>query len=95
MKKHKHALVAVKNPSFDLCAGANASADSTTLTFTNHRPKACTITGLGSLVDCGNSFSVPANGSMTCNILSTATAGTYTYQSTCCDAETNPAIIYS
>jgi hypothetical protein len=99
MTKHRHALVAVKNPSFDLCAGATASADSTTLTFTNHRPNACTITGLGSLVDCGNSFSVPAkangvNGTKTCNILSGATAGTYSYSSACCGGpETNPAII--
>jgi hypothetical protein len=54
---------------------------------------------LGSLVDCGNSFSVPAkangiNGSKTCNILSTAIPGTYPYSSTCCADETNPAIIY-
>ena len=93
MKKHKHSLTATRNPSFDLCAGATAAAGSTTLTFTNHRPKACTITGLGGLVDCGNSFSVPAKGSTTCNILSTATAGTYSYSSTCCDDQTNPSII--
>lgn len=98
-KHHKHSLTATQNPSFDLCAGATAAAGSTTLTFTNHRPSACTITGLGNLVDCGDSFSVPAkangvNGTKTCNILSTATAGTYTYSSTCCDQETNPAIIY-
>lgn len=97
-KHHKHSLAATQNPSFDLCAGATAAAGSTTLTFTNHRPNSCTITGLGGLVDCGNSFSVPAkangvNGTKTCNILSTATAGTYTYSSTCCDDETNPAII--
>lgn len=86
------------NPTFDLCAGATASAGSTTLTFTNHRPHSCTITGLGGLVDCGNSFVVPAkangvNGTKTCGILPTATAGTYTYSSSCCDDEMNPVII--
>jgi|SRR6185312_1194879 len=96
---HKEHRTETTNPSFDLCAGGTASAGSTTITFTNHRPSACTITGLGSLLDCGNSFSVPAkangvNGSKTCNILSTATPGTYSYASTCCDDETNPAIIY-
>jgi hypothetical protein len=98
MTKHRNTLTAVQNPTFDLCAGATASAGSTTLTFTNHRPSACTITGLGNLVDCGNSFSVPAkdngvNGTKTCNILSNAAAGTYPYSSTCCADETNPAII--
>ncbi len=98
MKKHRHALTAVQNPTFDLCAGATATPDSTTLTFTNHRPKACTITGLGGLVDCGNSFVVPAkenhvDGTKTCNILPNAIAGSYVYQSTCCDSETNPVII--
>jgi hypothetical protein len=98
MTKHRNALVASQNPTFDLCAGATASAGSTTLTFTNHRPSACTITGLGNLVDCGNSFSVPAkadgvNGSKTCTILSNAAAGTYPYSSTCCADETNPSII--
>lgn len=89
-----------QNPTFDLCAGATASAGSTTLTFTNHRSNTCTITGLGSLVDCGNSFTVPAQsggvaGSKTCNILTTATAGTYSYSSSCCDTrETNPSIVY-
>lgn len=99
MTKHKHSLTAVQNPSFDLCAGATASAGSTTLTFTNHRPNPCTITGLGNLVDCGNSFTVPAkvngvNGTKTCNIVSNAAAGRYVYSSSCCDGEqTNPAII--
>lgn len=98
MTKHKHRLTATQNPSFDLCAGATAAAGSTTLTFTNHRPKPCTITGLGDLVDCGDSFSVPAkangvNGTKTCNILSIAAAGTYSYTSSCCNGETNPSII--
>lgn len=100
MKKHRKSAADSVNPSIDLCAGGTASAGSTTITFTNHRNSACTITGLGSLVDCGDSFSVPAkangvNGTKTCNILSGATPGTYTYSSTCCDDETNPAIIYS
>jgi hypothetical protein len=94
MTKHKHSLTAVQNPSFDLCAGATASAGSTTLTFTNHRSHSCTITGLGNLVDCGNSFVVDAKSSKTCNILSNAAAGTYPYSSPCCDGpDTNPVII--
>jgi hypothetical protein len=96
---HKKDRAETTNPSFDLCAGGTAGAGSTTVTFTNHRTSACTITGLGDLLDCGNSFSVPAkangvNGTVTCNIKSGATAGTYTYSSSCCDQETNPAIIY-
>lgn len=95
---HKQHKTETTNPSFDLCAGGTVSAGSTTITFTNHRPNACTITGLGSLLDCGNSFSVPGksgsvNGSKTCNILSNAAAGTYPYSSSCCDDQTNPAII--
>ena len=98
MPKHGHSASDTLNPSIDLCAGGTVSAGSTTITFTNHRPNACTITGLGTLVDCGNSFSVPAkangvNGTKTCNILANAAAGTYPYSSACCDEETNPAII--
>ena len=98
-KAHKEHRAMTANPTIDLCAGGTASAGSTTITFTNHRPTACTITGLGSLLSCGNSFSVPAkangvNGSITCSILQTATAGTYPYQSSCCDDQTNPSIVY-
>jgi hypothetical protein len=100
MTKHRNTAGDSVNPTIDLCAGGTASAGSTTITFTNHRTSACTITGLGDLLDCGNSFSVPAkangvNGTVTCNIKSGAAPGTYTYSSTCCDDETNPAIIYS
>jgi len=98
-KEHRAHTAMTANPTIDLCAGGTASAGSTTITFTNHRPNACTITGLGDLLDCGNSFSVPAkangvSGSVTCNIKSGAAAGTYPYSSTCCDDQTNPAIIY-
>ncbi|HEY2913105.1 MAG TPA: hypothetical protein VGK21_07080 [Candidatus Angelobacter sp.] len=97
-KEHKEHKTMTANPTFDLCAGATASAGSTTLTFTNNRPFACTIRGLGNLVDCGDSFSVPAkahgvNGTKTCTILANAAAGTYPYSSHCCGDQTNPAII--
>jgi hypothetical protein len=87
------------NPRFDVCAGATADAGSTTLTFTNNHTTECTITGLGSLVDCGNSFTVPArsggtDGSKTCNILSTAPTGTYSYSASVCPQAGNPVIIY-
>jgi hypothetical protein len=61
-----------------------------TLTFINHRPQQRIITGLGSLVDCGDSFTVPAQGSMSCGILPQAAAGTYEYSSPCCKQEQNP-----
>lgn len=99
MTKHGHRSESM-NPTIDLCAGGIAGAGSTTITFTNHRPNACTITGLGTLVSCGNSFTVPAkangvNGTTTCNILSSAPPGRYTYSSSCCDGEqTNPSIVY-
>ncbi|HEX3103431.1 MAG TPA: hypothetical protein VHQ22_03215 [Terriglobales bacterium] len=94
MTKHKHALTAVKNPTFDLCAGAHATADSTTLTFVNHHNASCLIGGLGGLVDCGNSFTVDPQSSRTCNILPGAAAGTYEYSASCCRQEQNPSIIY-
>lgn len=90
------------NPRCDVCAGGTASAGSTTVTFTNDRPGSCTINGLGSLLDCGNSFTVPGRsggnaGTKTCNILGTATAGKYEYTvggGVNCPKETNPSIIY-
>ena len=87
------------NPTFDVCAGATASAGSTTLTFTNNHTTACTITGLGNLVDCGNSFTVPARangtaGRKTCNIKSNASTGNYSYSASVCSPEGNPVIIY-
>jgi hypothetical protein len=98
-KEHGAHRAMTTNPSIDLCAGGTVSAGSTTITFTNHRPKACTITGLGDLLSCGDPFSVPAkangvNGTITCTILSNAAAGTYPYQSSCCDDQTNPSIVY-
>lgn len=89
------------NPTMDVCAGGTASSGSTTVTFTNNHDVICTITGLGSLLDCGNSFGVPARsggtaGTKTCNIKSGASTGTYEYSASCCGGgkETNPAIIY-
>lgn len=82
----------------DVCAGGTVSGN--TITFINHRPKSCTITGLGKLVDCGNSFSVPAKsgggspGTQTCAILPNAQKGSYSYQASCCGDQTNPVIIY-
>jgi hypothetical protein len=87
------------NPTFDVCAGATASAGSTTLTFTNNRPTVCTITGLGNLVDCGNSFTVPAQsggnaGTKTCTIQANAATGSYSYSASVCPQGGNPVIIY-
>lgn len=82
----------------DVCAGGNASG--TSVTFENHHEESCTISGLGTLLSCGNSFSVPAKsggtaGSLTCSILSSAAKGTYSYTASCCGKKrTNPAIIY-
>jgi len=89
-----------KNPHLDICAGGTADQGSTTITFLNHHDVECTITGLGSLVDCGDSFGVSPKsgstpGSKTCTILSTASPGSYEYSASCCrKKETNPAIIY-
>jgi hypothetical protein len=82
----------------DVCAGGTVSGKS--ITFINHRPKPCTVTGLGNLVDCGNSFTIPAKsgggnpGTLTCGILAGAPKGSYPYQADCCDKQTNPVIIY-
>jgi len=83
----------------DICAGGTTNGGS--ITFENHHEEACTIGGLGNLLSCGNSFSVPAKsgsnpGTLTCTILSTAAKGTYPYTASCCSrkTQTNPAIIY-
>jgi len=87
-------------PNTDVCAGGTVGANSTTITFTNHHPSSCTVTGLGNLVDCGNSFDVPARsgstpGTKTCNVLPSAASGTYPYSASCCGPEEgNPVIIY-
>lgn len=76
----------------DICAGGTVSADS--ITFVNHHGQDCTVTGLGDLVDCGDSFTVPKKSSTTCTILADAQPGSYPYSADCCDKDTNPVIIY-
>ena len=77
----------------DVCAGGTTSGGS--ITFENHHEESCTVTGLQSLLDCGSSFVVPAKGSLTCNVLSNATKGTYAYSASCCGKKrTNPSIVY-
>jgi hypothetical protein len=105
MTKHKHTLAATRNPAFDVCAGATASAGSTTLTFTNHRNSACTLSddgtgmslstliGVSSLTVPAKSGTPPVNGSYTATIEPGAPAGTYTYNASCCPEAGNPQII--
>jgi hypothetical protein len=88
-----------QNPTIDVCAGGTASAGSTTITFTNDHNSQCTITGLGDLLDCGDSFTVPARsgsnaGTRTCNISAGASTGSYTYSANVCTQAGNPVIIY-
>lgn len=105
MTKHRNALDAVQNPTFDVCAGATASPGSTTLTFTNHRNSACTLTDDGTTMSLltligQSSISVPAksgtppvNGSYSATIQAGAPTGTYTYNASCCPQAGNPQII--
>jgi hypothetical protein len=93
-------------PSFDVCAGGTVSAGNTTITFTNHRTETCTVsddgsakslsalTGNSSVLVPAKSGNPPVDGSVTLNILTSATPGTYTYSASCCKKRTNPAIIY-
>ena len=76
----------------DVCAGGTTTGGS--VTFENHNNEECTITGLGSLLNCGSPFIVPAKGSMTCTVLSNATKATYPYTASCCRKKTNPSIVY-
>lgn len=76
----------------DICAGGSVSAGS--IKFVNNHGKDCTIIGLGNLVDCGNSFTVPKKSSTTCGILPNAQPGSYTYKPDCCGGQANPVIIY-
>src|SRR5215467_2742998 len=76
----------------DICAGGTVTGDS--ISFDNHHGHDCTVTGLGDLVDCGDSFTVPAKSSKVCNILPGAQPGTYPYNADCCDKAANPVIIY-
>ena len=105
-KHHTHSLAASQNPSFDVCAGATASAGSTTLTFTNHRNSACTLTddgttmslltliGQSSITIPAKSGTPPVNGSYTATIEPGAPTGTYTYNASCCPQAGNPQIVY-
>jgi hypothetical protein len=90
------------NPTCDVCSGGTASSGSTSVTFRNDNPSSCTISGLGSLVDCPDPFTVPGRsggtaGTKTCNIKSGATTGTYTYTvggGVNCPGQTNPSVVY-
>jgi hypothetical protein len=94
-------------PSFDVCAGGTVGTGNTTITFTNHRAETCTVsddgstkslnalTGNTSVVVPAQSGTPPVPGSVTLNILTTATPGTYTYSASCCKKRGNPAIILS
>lgn len=82
----------------DVCAGGTTTGGS--ITFENHHSEACTLAGLGNLLDCGNSFVVPAKsgntaGTLTCNVKTGAAKGTYEYTASCCGKKrTNPSIVY-
>jgi hypothetical protein len=75
-----------------VCAGGTTTGGY--FTFDNNHNEACTITGMQILLSCGSSFVVPAKGSMTCNVLSNATKGTYPYTASCCRQRTNPSVVY-
>ncbi|HEY2364560.1 MAG TPA: hypothetical protein VGK36_25820 [Candidatus Angelobacter sp.] len=108
MKKHKHrdSVGDSVNPTFDVCAGATASPGSSTLTFTNHRNKPCTISddgtamslqtllGVSSITIPAKTGTPPVNGSSTATILPGAPTGTYTYNTSCCPQGGNPQIVY-
>ncbi|HXA85179.1 MAG TPA: hypothetical protein VNZ47_08900 [Candidatus Dormibacteraeota bacterium] len=106
MTKHRNSVGDSVNPTFDVCAGATVSPGSTTLTFTNHRNSACTLTDDGSTMSLltligQSSISVPAksgtppvNGSSSATIQPGAPTGTYTYNASCCPQAGNPQIIY-
>jgi len=106
MTKHRNTLVASQNPTFDVCAGATASPGSTTLTFTNHRNSACTLTddgtpkslltliGQSSITVPAKSGTPPVNGTYSATIVPGAPTGTYTYNTSCCPQAGNPQIVY-
>lgn len=88
-----------KDPSFDICAGATASAGSTTLTFNNNRNSSCTVsddgTDMSLIALLGlSSLTVAAQDEVTVGIQSDAQTGTYTYNASCCPQGGNPQIIY-
>ncbi|HLW51827.1 MAG TPA: hypothetical protein VKW06_03200 [Candidatus Angelobacter sp.] len=83
----------------DICAGGTVRTNQ--ITFSNDHAEPCTITGLGKLVDCGDSFTVPARsgagpGTKTCNVSGNASKKSYPYNASCCGKgpDTNPVIIY-
>jgi hypothetical protein len=81
----------------DVCAGGTINAGATSITFTNHHPEDCTITGCDmpgwpttDPVIPGKQGSTP--GSLAVDLSTPATQGTYDYTPDCCDEETGPQI---
>lgn len=89
------------NPTCDVCSGGTASSGSTSVTFRNDHPNSCTISGLGSLVEDPDPFTVDGRsggnaGTKTCKIKPGATKKIYLYTvgGVDCRQETNPSVVY-
>jgi hypothetical protein len=89
------------NPTCDVCSGGTASSGSTTVTFRNDHSNSCSISGLGSLLECPDPFTVDGRsggnaGTKTCNIKPGATKKTYPYtvSGVHCPQQTNPSVVY-
>jgi hypothetical protein len=89
------------NPTCDVCSSSTASSGSTSVTFRNDHPSSCTISGLGSLLECTDPFTVDGRsggtaGTKTCTIKPGATPATYSYTvgGINCPGQTNPSIVY-
>ncbi len=81
----------------DVCAGGTINAGATTVTFENHHPESCTISGCTMPGWPTSDPVVPAQqgghpGTLTVQLSQPAVVGDYPYTASCCKKRTGPQI---
>lgn len=80
-------------PKFDICAGGTVPAGTTSFILNNHHNEACDVEWTGTVPPGQpDSFTVPAKTEYNVDCDGWP-ADTYPYSASCCDDETNPAIV--
>jgi hypothetical protein len=81
----------------DVCAGGTISTSTSSITFVNHHPVACTLSGCTLPGWPTTNPVVPAQangqaGTLTVGLRPPLPTGDYPYSASCCSKETNPTI---